>query len=371
MNFSFRIERQDGRARAAIFSTPHGDILLPAFAPVGTQATVKTMTPHELKALGVQVLLANTYHLYLRPGVERINRLGGLHQFMAWDGPILTDSGGYQIFSMAPLRRVDESGVTFRSHIDGSEHRFTPEIAITAQEALGADIIMCLDICPPPYNRTEVERALTLTHTWAERCRQAQRRTDQALFGIVQGGIFHDLRIESAHAITALDFPGYAIGGLSVGETKAEMWATLDVTVPLLPEERPRYLMGVGTPQDVVEAVYRGIDLFDCAFPTRVARNGALLTRGGRINIRNSRFADDPHPIEPECKCYTCRHFSLAYLHHLFHAGEILGLRLATWHNLYVMLRLVEDIRSAILAGRMSEFYRTFTAERQETTGMV
>ncbi len=360
--FSFAVKATDGAARVGIFYTPHGPIHTPCFAPVGTQATVKTVTPHELKALGAELILANTYHLYLRPGAELIARLGGLHRFMGWDHPILTDSGGFQIFSLAHLRKVDDDGVTFRSHIDGSEHRFTPERAIEVQELLGADIIMCLDECPDPKDRAYNEEALRRTHAWAERCKTAQRRADQALFGIVQGGTFPDLRAESARFLQSLDFPGYGIGGLSVGETKAEMYATLDVLMPLMPTDRPRYLMGVGTPEDVLEAVTRGVDLFDCVLPTRVARNGGLLTRGGRLNLRNARFAEDPAPVEPGCTCYTCQHFSRAYLRHLFKTGEVLALRLATIHNLHFMLRLMEDVRAHIWAGTLLQFKADFLA---------
>ncbi len=360
--FSFTVEATDGAARVGLFCTPHGPIHTPCFAPVGTQATVKTVTPHELEALGAELILANTYHLYLRPGAERIARLGGLHRFMGWDHPLLTDSGGFQIFSLAHLRQVDDDGVTFRSHIDGSEHRFTPERAIEVQELLGADIIMCLDECPDPKDRAYNEEALRRTHAWAERCKAAQRRTDQALFGIVQGGIFSDLRAESARFLRSLDFPGYGIGGLSVGETKAEMYATLDALMPLMPADRPRYLMGVGTPEDILEAVARGVDLFDCVLPTRVARNGGLLTREGRLNLRNARFAEDPAPVEPGCSCYTCQHFSRAYLRHLFKAGEVLALRLATIHNLHFMLRLMEEVRAHIRAGTLLQFKAAFLA---------
>ena len=360
--FSFTIEAIDGSARVGILCTPHGPIHTPCFAPVGTQATVKTVTPHELETLGVELVLANTYHLYLRPGAELIARLGGLHRFMGWDHPLLTDSGGFQIFSLAHLRKVDDDGVTFRSHIDGSEHRFTPERAMEVQELLGADIIMCLDECPDPKNRAYNEEALRRTHAWAERCKAAQRRADQALFGIVQGGIFPDLRAESARFLQSLDFPGYGIGGLSVGETKAEMYATLDALMPLMPADRPRYLMGVGTPEDILEAVMRGVDLFDCVLPTRVARNGGLLTREGRLNLRNARFAEDPAPVEPGCTCYTCQHFSRAYLRHLFKAGEVLALRLATIHNLHFMLRLMEDVRAHIRAGTFLQFKADFLA---------
>ena len=360
--FSFTIEATDGSARVGILCTPHGPIHTPCFAPVGTQATVKTVTPHELEALGVELVLANTYHLYLRPGAELIARLGGLHRFMSWNHPILTDSGGFQIFSLAHLRQVDDDGVTFRSHIDGSEHRFTPERAMEVQELLGADIIMCLDECPDPKDRAYNEEALRRTHAWAERCKAAQRRADQALFGIVQGGIFPDLRAASARFLQSLDFPGYGIGGLSVGETKAEMYATLDALMPLMPADRPRYLMGVGTPEDILEAVARGVDLFDCVLPTRVARNGGLLTREGRLNLRNARFAEDPAPVEPGCACYTCQHFSRAYLRHLFKAGEVLALRLATIHNLHFMLRLMENVRAHIRAGTFLQFKAAFLA---------
>ncbi len=361
-SFSFKVEATDGAARVGVLSTPHGDIPTPVFMPVGTQATVKTMTPHELKSLGVHIVLSNTYHLYLRPGADLIAELGGLHAFMAWDGPILTDSGGFQVFSLAHMRKVDEDGVTFRSHIDGSLHRFTPEVVVRMQELLGSDIIMPLDICPTPDDREEVAEAIRLTNRWAVRAKEAHTRTDQALFGIVQGGIFPDLRAEAAHFLVSLDFPGYAIGGLSVGETKEQMYATLEATVPHLPSDRPRYLMGVGTPEDILEAVARGIDMFDCVLPTRVARNGGLLTHEGRLNIRNARFARDPEPIESGCTCYTCQHFSRAYLRHLFKAEEILGPRLATIHNLHFMLRLMEQVRAAIRAGEFKAFKGAFLA---------
>ncbi|GAB4561558.1 MAG: tRNA guanosine(34) transglycosylase Tgt [Anaerolineae bacterium] len=361
-HFQFTVEATDGAARVGAFQTPHGVIHTPCFAPVGTQATVKTVTPHELEDLGAELILANTYHLYLRPGADLIARMGGLHRFMGWDHPILTDSGGFQIFSLAHMRQVDDDGVTFRSHIDGSEHRFTPERAIEIQEMLGADIIMCLDECPDPKDRSYNEEALRRTHAWAERCKAAHRREDQALFGIVQGGIFPDLRAESARFLQSLDFPGYGIGGLSVGETKEEMYATLDALMPLMPTDRPRYLMGVGTPEDILEAVARGVDLFDCVLPTRVARNGGLLTRHGRLNIRNARFAEDPEPVEPGCDCYTCQHYSRAYLRHLFKAGEVLGLRLATIHNLHFMLQLMREVRHHIRQGTYHAFKQDFLA---------
>ncbi|MCB0167991.1 MAG: tRNA guanosine(34) transglycosylase Tgt, partial [Anaerolineae bacterium] len=319
MTFSFELLAQDTltQARAGLIHTPHGDIPTPVFAPVGTQATVKTLTPADLHELGASLILANTYHLYLRPGPDLIADFGGLHHFMGWDGPILTDSGGFQVFSLEGLREIDDDGVTFRSHLDGSKHRFTPEQVIAIQEKLGADIIMAFDECPSPEDRDYNIEALDRTHRWAERCRQAQRRSDQALYGIVQGGIFPDLRTQSAEFLTSLDFPGYSIGGLSVGETKADMHAILEVLHPILPAHKPRYLMGVGSPEDLFECVARGIDQFDCVLPTRIARNGAVFTPHGRVNLRNARFAADKAPIDPDCTCYTCRTFSLAYLRHL------------------------------------------------------
>jgi queuine tRNA-ribosyltransferase len=363
-DFTFAISSQDAcsQARCGRFCTPHGVVLTPVFAPVGTQATVKTLAPDELESLGADLILANTYHLYLRPGAERIARLGGLHRFMGWPHPLLTDSGGFQVFSLAHRRWLDDDGVTFRSHIDGSEHRFTPETVVRAQEQLGADIIMCLDECGDALKREDLEPALRRTHAWAERCRAAQQRDDQALFGIQQGGIYPDLRRESARFLTSLDFPGYAIGGLSVGETKEQMYAALETTTPGLPVDRPRYLMGVGTPEDILESVARGVDMFDCVLPTRIARNGGFLTRRGRLNIRNAQYADDRSPIEPDCTCYTCQNFSRAYLRHLFQAREILGLRLATLHNLHFMLHFMEQIRAAIAAATFTQFKDRFLA---------
>jgi len=361
--FSFDLQKKDGEARLARFRTPHGVIHLPNFAPVGTQATVKTLTPDDLHALGTEIILANTYHLYLRPGTELLANFGGLHRFMGWDGPILTDSGGFQVFSLAHRRDIDDDGVTFRSHIDGSRHRFTPETVIAAEEAIGADIIMALDECPPPTDRPYVERSLARTHAWAARCQEAQTRPDQALFGIVQGGVFPDLRRQSAEFLSGLDLPGYAIGGLSVGETKEQMYATLDELMPLMPADKPRYLMGVGTPEDILEAVARGVDFFDCVLPTRMARNGGLFTHAGRLNIRNAQYREDRRPVEENCTCYTCQHFSRAYLRHLFQTKEILGLRLATLHNLHFMLRLMESLREAIAAGRFAQFKDAFLAE--------
>jgi queuine tRNA-ribosyltransferase len=345
------------------------------FAPVGTQATVKAVTPRELKELGASLVLANTYHLMLRPGDKLIADLGGLHPFMGWDGPILTDSGGFQLFSLGDLRRVDEDGVTFRSHIDGSQHRLTPERAVAIQENLGADIIMVLDECAELSDQAYVTKALERTHHWAERCLAAQTRSDQALFGIVQGGIDPDMRQQSCEFLVKLDFPGYAIGGLSVGETKEQMYAALDVVNPLLPTHKPRYLMGVGTPEDLVEGVARGVDIFDCVLPTRVARHGAALllrpgheaTRSRQLNLRNATHAEDPRPIDQTCTCYTCSHFSRAYIRHLVKANEILAHQLLSIHNLHVLVHLAQSMREAIAGGEFQEFRRAFWAARNPT----
>jgi queuine tRNA-ribosyltransferase len=364
MTFSFDLIHEDDRsaARVGLMHTPHGDIPTPVFAPVGTAATVKTMTPADLGELGATLILANTYHLYLRPGADLVARMGGLHRFMGWHGPILTDSGGFQVFSLEGLRRVGDAGVTFRSHLDGSTHTFTPELVIAAQERLGADIIMAFDECPDPTNYEYNLQALERTHRWAERCLVAKTRADQALFGIVQGGVFAELRAQSAAFLTSLNFDGYGIGGLSVGETKAEMHAMLEVLHPLLPRHKPRYLMGVGSPEDLFECVARGVDQFDCVLPTRIARNGAVLTRRGRLNLRNAQFAEDPAPIEEDCACYTCRTFSRAYLRHLVMSKEITGLRLATLHNLHFVLETTRRIRQSILDGAFAEYKAEFLA---------
>jgi queuine tRNA-ribosyltransferase len=355
--FSFQIEAHQGRARAGKFSTPHGVLRTPLFAPVGTQATVKALSPANLVDLGASLILANTYHLYLRPGDELVSRMGGLHDFMGWEKPILTDSGGFQVFSLANSRVIDEEGVTFRSHIDGSTHQLTPEKAISVQENLGADIIMAFDECAEPYNRSYVQQAMARTHAWAERCLKVKTRPDQALFGIVQGGIFEDLRVESAQFIAGLDFHGNAIGGLSVGETKSEMHAVLDAVDHHLPEDKPRYLMGVGTPEDIIEGIIRGIDIFDCVLPTRLARHNAAMTRfGERLNLVNARYADDPGPIDDACQCYTCATFSRAYLRHLIVAKEMLSATLISIHNLHMLLTLVNDIRQAIKKGEFADF---------------
>jgi queuine tRNA-ribosyltransferase len=340
----------------------------PVFLPVASQGAVKTLTPEEVKDLGFNMVLANTYHLYLRPGIGVIKKAGGLHNFMGWEGAILTDSGGYQVFSLARLRRVGDEGVIFRSHIDGSEHNITPELAIQFQENLGADIIMVLDECPPHDDDfKKVKRATERTHRWAERCLKAQKRSDQALYAIVQGGVFAELRRQSAEYLTSLDFPGYAIGGLSIGEPKKVTLAMVEETVALLPEDKPRYLMGVGSPEDIVEAVARGCDIFDSALPTRVARNGALFTWQGRQNIHNAAFSRMEQPIVAGCDCYTCRNFSAAYLHHLFNSDELLAYRLATIHNLSFISELMNKIRGAINDGTFAAFKDKFLKNYRPT----
>jgi queuine tRNA-ribosyltransferase len=371
--FEFSLEAQHGAARAGTFQTPHGTLSTPVFAPVGTQATVKAVEPRELREMGATLVLANTYHLYLRPGDELIADFGGLHQFMAWDGPILTDSGGFQVFSLGDIREIDPDGVTFRSHLDGSKHRFTPEKSIQIQHNLGADIIMAFDECPVPNDRSSVLPALDRTHRWLARCYDEHLRSGdpnrQALFGIVQGGIFRDLREQSVEAVTAIDLPGYAIGGLAVGETKAEMYETLEYTTPLLPEDRPRYLMGVGSPEDLVHGVARGIDIFDCVLPTRIARNGAAFTRTGRINMRNQQYADDHGPIDPGCTCYTCQTFTRGYVRHLVKASEILGHQLLSLHNLHFLLTLMREMRAAILDGTFTDYAKEFLATYEPVAG--
>jgi queuine tRNA-ribosyltransferase len=364
--FSFQLTARQGRARAGVFSTPHGDIFTPIFAPVGTQATVKALTPRQLQEINASLVLANTYHLHLRPGDDLIAELGGLHHFMNWPGPILTDSGGFQVFSLADNRNVDDDGVTFKSHLDGSNHRLTPEKSISIQENLGADIIMAFDECAPPSDRVYSERAMLRTHAWAERCLHAKTRTDQALFGIIQGGVFPDLRQASAEFIRSLGFPGHAIGGLSVGETKSEMYAALEVVDEALPQEKPRYLMGVGTPSDLIECIQRGIDIFDCVLPTRLARHNAAFSKHGRLNLVNAAFARDSQPIDDSCSCYTCQHFSRAYLRHLITAREMLSATLISIHNLHMVIHLAADIRQAILEGRFDVFARQFRAANQD-----
>lgn len=349
--FSYDITAQSGRARVGVFHTPHGDLPTPVFAPVGTQATVKTLTPAQLNELGASLVLSNTYHLYLRPGDELVRLMGGLHNFMQWWGPILTDSGGFQVFSLAQTRKIDDDGVTFKSHIDGLTHRFTPEKSIQIQENLGADIIMAFDECSDPNDHAYSKIAMERTHSWAERSLNAKTRDDQALFGIIQGGINPDLRIASTQLISSLPFPGIAIGGLSVGESKDEMLAMLDTIEPHLPVEKPRYLMGVGTPEDLIKGIARGVDIFDCVLPTRLARHHAAFSSDGRLNLMNAAFARDPRPIDETCKCYTCQTFSRAYLRHLIVAKELLAGTLLSIHNLYALVQLVKNIRQMIIDG--------------------
>lgn len=356
----FTVTARDGMARAGLLELAHGVVHTPSFMPVGTQASVKTLSPQDLRDVGAEIILGNTFHLYLRPGAALVERAGGLHGFMAWERPILTDSGGFQVFSLAPLAKVDDEGVTFSSPFDGSRHRFTPESAVDIQRALGSDILMAFDQCPPhPCEPQQLEAAVARTGAWARRCKERWQQVcdpeRQALFGIVQGGVDPGLRARSAGDLVPLDLPGYAIGGLSVGEPKPLMHEALEVTTPLLPEDKPRYLMGVGTPEDLWECVARGVDMFDCVFPTRIARNGTLFTRHGRLVLKNARYAEDLRPPEEGCGCYTCRNFSRAYLRHLLRCGEILALRLCSLHNLYSMLSLARFIRESIEKGRFLE----------------
>jgi len=370
MGFSFKVKVRDSftRARVGLISTPHGTVKTPVFMPVGTQATVKTMTPDEVWDIGGRVVLANTYHLYLRPGHDLIASAGGLHNFMSWKGSILTDSGGFQVFSLGPLREVTEDGVFFRSHIDGSTHFFSPEKVMEIEEALGADIVMAFDECTPyPCEYEYAKESLSRTTRWAERCRKAHKRPDQALFGIIQGSVYRDLRVRSAREISALDFSGYGIGGLSVGEPKEIMYEMLDCTVDVLPEDRPRYLMGVGSPDCLVEGVARGIDMFDCVLPTRVARNGTVFTSQGKLVVRNAAYARDFRPLDPECNCYACRNFTRAYIRHLIKAGEVLGIRLTTLHNLFFTLNLMKKIRQAIEGRYFQKFREEFVWRYQNS----
>lgn len=354
-----------GGPRLGLMTTARGQVETPAFMPVGTYATVKTLTPEEVRELGAQIILSNVYHLYLRPGVELIRRLGGLNRFMNWPGPILTDSGGFQIFSLAPFRTISEEGVTFRSHLNGDLHMLTPERVVALQEELGVDIMMCLDECPPyPCPEGELRRATELTGRWARRSLEAWRQEGAALFAIVQGGTRADWRREQAQELGELPFSGFALGGLSVGEPKELTLAMMEAALPVLPAERPRYIMGMGLPEDLVEGVARGADLFDCVIPTRNARNGQVFTAQGPLMIRNAAYAEDPRPLEPGCGCYTCRHYSRAYVRHLFQAREMLAYRLLTLHNLYYYLSLMARMRQAIQAGRFPEFYREFYRQR-------
>jgi queuine tRNA-ribosyltransferase len=358
----------DTCARAGELNTIHGPVPTPVFMPVGTQATVKTLTPHELRDIGLPIILANAYHLYLRPGTELIDKMGGLHNFMNWDRAILTDSGGYQIFSLARLRKVNDKGVTFLSHIDGSQHFITPESAIRIQESIGADVIMTLDECPSYTDGIEkVKQAMERTYRWANSCQQAQKRNDQALFAIIQGGTFPELRNQSATQLKSMGFAGYAIGGLSIGEPKVLTRTVVEETVALLPEDKPRYLMGVGSPEDIIHAVAQGIDMFDSVLPTRVARNGALYTWHGRRNIRRTSYSRLEAPFDPDCNCYTCRNFSAAYLNHLFKCKELLAYRLATIHNLTFMNNLMNKIRENIVNATFNSFKKDFLTYYEST----
>ncbi len=360
--FYFEKYAQDGRARTGIFHTPHGNFLTPCFAPVGTQATVKSLTPAQVEETGAQLILSNTYHLYLRPGAELVQEMGGLHNFMSWPRPILTDSGGFQVFSLDDLRKVDEDGVTFKSYLDGSVHRFSPEISIDIQEKLGADIIMAFDECAEPNNYEYLKSSVERTHRWLKRCIDAKKRDDQALFGICQGGIYEDLRKFSAEYVSGFDLPGYAIGGLSVGETKEQMNQMIEVVDKILPEDKPRYLMGVGSPEDLVNGIWRGVDIFDCVLPTRLARHQSAMSFQGRMNLVNAKYAHDPLPLVPGCSCYTCRHFSRAYIRHLSMTKEMLGGTLLSIHNIHTLEEIVRLARKAILEGKYSEFAEKFLA---------
>ncbi len=362
IRFELLKESKDCKARLGKLYTPHGVIETPIFMPVGTRATVKAMTPEEVKGLGAQIILSNTYHLYLRPGHKLIEDAGGLHKFMNWDGPILTDSGGFQVFSLGDLRKIKEEGVEFRSHIDGSKHFISPEKSIEIQNSLGSDIMMCFDECTPyPATYEYAKHSMERTTRWAKRCKDYHQNWDkQGLFGIVQGGMYKDLREQSARDLVELDFPGYAIGGLSVGEPKELMCEILDFTTPLLPKDKPRYNMGVGTPDYLFESVIRGIDMADCVLPTRIARNGTVLTSQGKLVIRNAKYSKDFNKLDPECDCYACTNYSRAYIRHLFNVDEILGSRLTTIHNLYFLIKLMENIRKAIKEDRILEYKEEF-----------
>jgi queuine tRNA-ribosyltransferase len=366
--FTFQIDSRDGRARRGRIVTPRGEIRTPAFMPVGTAGTVKAMLPGNVAATGADIVLGNTYHLMLRPGAQRVADLGGLHRFMNWEGPILTDSGGFQVMSLADLRRMSEQGVQFRSHIDGSEHMLSPESSMEIQRLLGADIVMAFDECTPfPATERVAAESMRLSMRWARRSREAfGERPEYALFGIQQGSVFKELREESSKLLQEIGFEGYAIGGLAVGEGQARMFKVLDFAAQMLPDDRPRYLMGVGKPDDLVGAVARGVDMFDCVLPSRSGRTGQAFTRRGVVNIRNARHAADPRPLDPDCACPACRGYSRAYLHHVCKAGEIIASMLMTWHNLHYYQELMAGLRDAIGAGTLAEFIAAFQAERAE-----
>lgn len=364
--FGFKVAATDGRARTGVISTPRGEIRTPAFMPVGTAATVKAMMPESVAATGADILLGNTYHLMLRPTAERIDRLGGLHRFMNWEKPILTDSGGFQVMSLTALRKLNEEGVRFKSHIDGSEHWLTPERSMEIQRLLGSDIVMCFDECPAlPATEEEVAKSMRLSMRWAQRSRDAfGDRPGHALFGIMQGGVTRELREESAEALKAIGFDGYAIGGLAVGEGQEAMFGVLDYAPETLPADKPRYLMGVGKPDDIVGAVVRGVDMMDCVLPSRSGRTGQAWTRRGQVNIKNARHQDDPRPLDEECTCPACRNYSRAYLHHVFRAQEIISSMLLTWHNLHYYQELMAGLRAGIAEGRLNDFVAEFEARR-------
>lgn len=366
--FDFGITARDGKARTGVITTTRGEIRTPAFMPVGTAGTVKAMLPESVRATGADILLGNTYHLMLRPGAERVARLGGLHRFMNWDRPILTDSGGFQVMSLSDLRKMTEEGVTFRSHVDGSKHFLSPETSMEIQRLLGSDIVMCFDECPAlPADEARVAKSMRLSMRWAQRSRDAfGDRPGHALFGIQQGGVTEELRAESAEALKAIGFDGYAIGGLAVGEGQAAMLGVLDYAPGQLPEDRPRYLMGVGKPDDIVGAVERGVDMMDCVLPSRSGRTGQAWTPRGQVNIKNARHQDDPRPLDETCTCPACRSYSRAYLHHVFRAQEIIASMLLTWHNLHYYQQLMQGLRDAIAGGRLAEFVAEFHARRAE-----
>ncbi|WP_028031404.1 tRNA guanosine(34) transglycosylase Tgt [Gemmobacter nectariphilus] len=366
--FRFEVSATCGAARTGVISTPRGQIRTPAFMPVGTAGTVKAMMPESVRATGADILLGNTYHLMLRPGAERVARLGGLHRFMNWDRPILTDSGGFQVMSLSSLRKLTEEGVTFRSHFDGSKHKLTPERSMEIQRLLGSDIVMCFDECPAlPATEDAVARSMRLSMRWAQRSRDAfGDRPGHALFGIMQGGVSPDLREESAQALQAIGFDGYAIGGLAVGEGQEAMFGVLDYAPGFLPQDKPRYLMGVGKPDDIVGAVERGVDMMDCVLPSRSGRTGQGWTRRGSVNLRNARHAEDPRPLDESCTCPACRNYSRAYLHHVVRTGEIIGSMLLTWHNLHYFQDLMQGLRDAIAAGTLPQFVAAFHAQRAE-----
>ncbi len=365
--FSVIHRDSSSKARLGSLKTPHGDVETPIFMPVGTNATVKAMTPEDLLAVKAQIILANTYHLYLRPGHRLIEQMGGLHKFMNWDKPILTDSGGFQVFSLGELRKISEEGVKFQSHLDGSYHMLTPELATHIQEALGADVIMCFDECPPATADYDyVSRSLELTTRWARRCKDAHTRVGQQLFGIVQGGMHYDLRARSVNDLCSIGFDGYALGGLSVGEEKEQMYGVMECCSTLLPQDSPRYIMGIGSPEDLVEAVWHGYDMFDCVMPTRNARNGMLFTSQGRVNIKSKIYEEDAGPLDPACSCKVCKNYSRAYLRHLYRSGEILSSQLNTYHNLHFYLDLMRRIREAIRNNAFDEFRRQFKSALQQ-----